>query len=648
MFYMQCFTRLASLGAVLTRLCCCAYGSPFKKPLQFLHNKPWLLELSCKCTCPKTRPHFIVQGSFTRDSVPAFEAACVPSSEAVFGKTPKPGQPVASFSAAYPMPLVRRMAAGSSQAKMGSCPVIPLSAKHATLGALGLRDLETLPCFEGEEPSSRAFHDDPEWIGELADSLEFRELLRYKFSRPSHINVLETRSYKTWLKWCAIRHPHSRLLGLIDSRVLLGAAAKGRSSSEALCRVLRSSLPYVLGGGLYPGGLHVYSAANRSDGPSRGRPVAPPTKPTPLWLEKLRDGDAYPFDVVTAASRVPKLAARWLRLLLLLGGDIEPHPGPPCGGAPQGPLDLQSGFAASTRYKMDKAMDAFTVWLESDLNISLPAVLQSAQTAATALRGFGLHLYAAGLPRYLLVYAITAVQDAYPEFRSHLTPAWQVDRKWQQMEPGESRPVISQPILQAAICLALIWGWKDWAAVTLVGFLCMLHPAEIVPLIRQDLVLPRDALSSDLIAYVHVKHPKTQRFARRQHSRLEDELSIKFLDKLYGSLPLSEKLFRGSMHMYRRQWDAIMDRLGVPHRLADKGATPGVLRGSGATFLYLETEDISLVAWRGRWSKIKTVEFYLQEVAAQLMLQRLSSNARDRISFLRSFARRLILAVIDS
>ena len=48
-----------------------------------------------------------------------------------------------------------------------------------------------------------------------------------------------------------------------------------------------------------------------------------------------------------------------------------------------------------------------------------------------------------------------------------------------------------------------------------------------------------------------------------------------------------------------------MQRLGVPHRQNDRGATPGVLRGSGATFLYLECEDVQLVAWRGRWAKLK-------------------------------------------
>ena len=85
-----------------------------------------------------------------------------------------------------------------------------------------------------------------------------------------------------------------------------------------------------------------------------------------------------------------------------------------------------------------------------------------------------------------------------------------------------------------------------------------------------------------------------------------------------------------------------MARLGVPYTQAERGATPGVLRGSGATFLYLETEDISLVAWRGRWSKVKTIEFYLQEVAAQLLLMQLSSSSRRRISVLRKFARPLL------
>eukprot|EP00439_Symbiodinium_sp_Y106_P019028 s5802_g2.t1 len=597
MFFLPCFVRLASLGAVLTRLCCCSFGAPFRRPLQFLHNKGWLLELGGPCLCSKGQAHFRVEGTFSSASIAEFNSRCTPSCIGVYGRHPEVGESVSSFARRCPALLAKRLAAGSVWARDGR---------------------------------ARRFHDDPEWVGELADCLPFREC------------------YKTWLKWCSTRHPNSRLLGLIDSRVLLGASAKGRSSSGSLSRVLQGSVPYLLGGGLYPGGLHVYSSKNRSDGPSRGRAVAPPTKAFPRWLCDLMSGDYRRFDIAVAAAGFPKLAGRWLRLLLLLGGDIERNPGPTKPLVPRGALDLEPGFVASTKHKMRKALNAFIAWLESDLHLDYDQVMSSSRAAALSLRAFGLHLYSQGFPRYLLVYAITAVQDAFPEFRNSLAPAWQVDKKWQAAESGQCRPVISQPIIQAAIALALCWGWADWAAVTLIGFLCMLHPSEIIPLIRQDLVLPSDAMSNDCVAYVHVRNPKTQRFARRQHSRLDDPLTLRFLSALYRDLPLDARLFRASMHVYRKQWNAIMGRLGVPFTQAARGATPGVLRGSGATFLYLETEDISLVAWRGRWSKVKTMEFYLQEVAAQLLLMQLTPAARKRISVLRRFARPLLLLYIEN
>ena len=93
--------------------------------------------------------------------------------------------------------------------------------------------------------------------------------------------------------------------------------------------------------------------------------------------------------------------------------------------------------------------------------------------------------------------------------------------------------MISQPILEAAVALAICWGWFDWAALTLIGFLCMLHPSEMVPLVRQDIVFPEDAMSLDPVAYVHIRSPKIQRFARRQHCRLEDSLTLRFLTSLY-------------------------------------------------------------------------------------------------------------------
>ena len=77
-----------------------------------------------------------------------------------------------------------------------------------------------------------------------------------------------------------------------------------------------------------------------------------------------------------------------------------------------------------------------------------------------------------------------------------------------------------------------------------------------------------------------------------------------------------------------------MSALGIPHRQNIRGATPGVLRGSGATYWYACTENIPLIAWRGRWARTRTLEFYLQEVSAQLLLHELPAGSRAKIEFL--------------
>ena len=63
MFYLQCFVRLASLGGVLTRYCCCSFGAPFKRPRQILHkglaSRAWG-SLHLRCARPLSgRRHFL-------------------------------------------------------------------------------------------------------------------------------------------------------------------------------------------------------------------------------------------------------------------------------------------------------------------------------------------------------------------------------------------------------------------------------------------------------------------------------------------------------------------------------------------------------------------------------------------------------------
>lgn len=533
---------------------------------------------------------------------------------------------------------------GALQAVSDSIPLVPLSAHVLALKRIG-EDVG-IPASVFREPSAdpRPFHQDPEWVEEIADSLPFRELMRYKFKKKGHINVLECRVHKTWLKHCARKYPNSRVLALLDSRVTLGSTSKGRSSSKAICRVLQGSLGYILGGGLYPGGLHICSAKNRSDGPSRNKRVPPTAKEFPPWLLALRKEHYTPFDLVLIASRVTKLEARWMRLLLLLGGDIEPNPGPTRRHAiPRGPLDMTVGFAPQTSGRMQSCVVAFEEWLLKELQITLQSLVWDVVAAPLAVRAYGMFLFSSGAPRYRYVYTITGLQDLYPHLRVYFAPAWQIDRKWQQFEPGSCRPVLSGPVMQAVCSISLLWQWHRWLGITMIGFLGMLHPSEMISLIRSDLLLPADTLSREQVFYVFIRHPKTVRFARKQHCKVDDPLVLAYVSKVFGHLPPSTPLFPGGTHAYRNRWNSVLGRLSIPVSQRDHGCTPAVLRGSGATHMFMDSEDLARVQWRGRWSQLKTLEYYIQEVGAQTILAKLPSSAHSKVKILSEHSTSLLL-----
>jgi len=168
---------------------------------------------------------------------------------------------------------------------------------------------------EGFSGHLRQAHEDPLWSGELSNGLDFKQVIAYRFRKTGHINVLELRNYKTFAKVAASAHAGSRVLALLDSRVSIGAAAKGRSSSPALTRVLQGTLGYVIGGGLQLGGIHTYSKDNRGDEPSRQRAMRGPSCALPVWLLLADAGDFSLFDEILFADQFTRPLARWLRFI---------------------------------------------------------------------------------------------------------------------------------------------------------------------------------------------------------------------------------------------------------------------------------------------------------------------------------------------
>lgn len=521
MFQLHIFQRLLESGCTVTKFCFCAFGSGFQKPSKWLHNKPWLTALGGTCTCEYKGRRFTIEGSFTRASIGDFNKRCKPSTFEVYGRDPRPGEAVSSFSASYPIPLCEAMANGSRAAHR--------QAARGVQSAL----VSTCPDADDDDATiwTRPWFDDPEWVEDICEGKRFHEVFRYRFKRSGHINCVECRVYKSWLKHSSKVHAKKRLVGFLDIRVTMGAAAKGRSSSKALSRILRSTVPYILGSCLYPGSLHCRSQWNRADAPSRGADVTGPSRPVPPWLQAFQEGDFELFDLMVTSSTWVRPIGRWFRLLLLLAGDVERNPGPSKAQEyiARGVLNLLVGFARATSVRMSKCLKAFKEWSRREAHLSMSQVLDSAETANLALKVYGLALCRKGAPRYWLVYAIAAVQRMRPEFWRCLSEAWQVDRKWQQEE-----------------------------------------------------------------------------------------------------LPLVSPLVPASVTAFRRQWNSILDKLQTLRRQAEGGATPGTLRGPGATHEYLQSTDISRIQWRGRW----TLEHSIQEAAAQLSLHNLYVTSRRQLLFL--------------
>ena len=78
------------------------------------------------------------KGNFTKDSIKTFDSMCRPSCQEVYGVMPEPGQRVSTFSSAYPVSLVTRMASGSVSAKQGARGQISVEARLRSLRELEL------------------------------------------------------------------------------------------------------------------------------------------------------------------------------------------------------------------------------------------------------------------------------------------------------------------------------------------------------------------------------------------------------------------------------------------------------------------------------------------------------------------------------
>lgn len=203
-------------------------------------------------------------------------------------------------------------------------------------------------------------------------------------------------------------------------------------------------------------------------------------------------------------------------------------------------LDATANRHVETNKRRVGCYNDFCDWIKKELHLFLTAEHFPPLRMSEALTGYGKHLFYSGLPKYLFAETINAVIDRFPNYRGQISAAWTTLSKREEAEPVDRAMIMPPSIFRAAISLSLLWGWYKFAGAMLLGFHGLLRPSEILPLKRSDLVLPRDVLSDERICYVKILRSKTSRFMLRQHARLSDELTVVYLDSLFGCLANTE------------------------------------------------------------------------------------------------------------
>ena len=310
-------------------------------------------------------------------------------------------------------------------------------------------------------------------------------------------------------------------------------------------------------------------------------------------------------------------------------------------------LDPSAGLHPKTSHRRQLCMERFLTWLEKELGRTTAVEHLSIQELNVALIGFGKFLFYEGEPKYLFAECINAIVDLCPQFRGQLAAPWSTLSRWEESEPVVRSMIMPASVFQAAISLSLLWGWSKFTSALLLGFHGLLRPSEFLPLQRADLVLPRDVLSCEPICYVRILHAKTSRFMLRQHARISDQGTVRFLDHIFGCMPQSELLFNCSANVFRARWNRLFAHFGINTSERNRGITPKSLRGSGASWFFHHTEDLDRVLWRGRWSAKRTLEHYLQDVMGQVLLSSLPQEKRDLVLQLAASASDLLSKSLD-
>ncbi|CAK0902320.1 unnamed protein product [Prorocentrum cordatum] len=499
-------------------------------------------------------------------------------------------------------------------------------------------------------------------VNEIMAAAPWRVLIQEVADHSAHINIKELRAYGEAMERVARKFPKSRATYFMDPTVTIGAVAKGRSPSWYVNEELRALLPHTVGHGHYPRAHFAPTRLNVADDPTRGRQVRP-CRDGPAWLGYEGNDFARAFDQWASLPRQSRTTSDWARFLFKL---LLPEPraawpwswglfdgtlGFPGEGPRRQALVHRRGASPAsyrplqplTISRRARYMQDFAQWLGDFLRLTFEHLSEAEpREVAQALAAYCQHMFDSERPLGIYVETINGWIDQHRHLKRQLQLAWDVAWAWKKLVPAYHHRPTPVPVLLAQVSVALLWGWHDVAALLLLGFVAMLRPGELTKLVKEDALLPEALLSTAPRLYARVREPKTRhKAARLQHVRVDDEIAVPLLEAWLARLAPQERLWTGSAAQFRAAHDAVTRFLGIS--TADGvGLTPASLKAGGATWHFEQWENLPMLQWQGRWQASRTMEIYVQEVAAASLLPELPPQVRERIGLFASIAEPLL------
>ncbi|CAE7489091.1 unnamed protein product [Symbiodinium natans] len=509
------------------------------------------------------------------------------------------------------------------------------------------------------------------------ECLDWNVASSYHFRKTSHINLQEARALKKELASLASDPANHGMIKIClnDSRVCVGAFAKGRSSSFRLNGCLRSLLPFLIFGNVSFGILWIETHSNPGDYPSRFTPLPVPRDP-PRWLRRFGVGGdklALPGLEVFAGTAV--LTAAFIRAGCAMLGPVDLLYGkdaleecwaelirtravawvwlsPPCSsfspltnlgaGGPLRTKGQPEADASNPRTALGNLLWRRAIALaELALKAGIPFFLEHPKGSYGWLfREIELLRAKAGVTMHEL--HMCAYSSAYVSWCHDRTPA---ERR--SIDYALSRAIeVAYDEGEKGLLLTCLsegqkvtgWARRIWWATMLASWLAfwgLMRPGEVVNLRKKDLAFPEAVAMGEaaLGLVILIRKPKTRRTYRTQMVLVKEVAVVLWLSWWTAALRPNQLVFP----MSRRLWGERMKE--ALRRLSLEGCkyTPSSFRAGGATHHYRVNQNIPQLQFMGRWKSLESLKSYIHEALSVHIAQQAPEEGRRKLESAQRF-----------